>query len=200
LLWFPTNIYFMLLPAFAGLASAAALKATLNMVMPILHFNGALGTLLLTALATRVQHRSQFNRLVLVGLAAFTGGSVVYWSLLTTFRHSIIDWLYRGTYVESAFVVPIIALVPFTAAYSIVFGSALRALEQPRQVFWAHLGSAAVTLTLGIWATAVWGLAGAAAAILVASATIAVVCGVFLMRYMRAGQTQLAQTSVEEGR
>ncbi|CAM3384882.1 hypothetical protein [Rhodothermus bifroesti] len=40
--WVPGNIYYLALPAFHGLEAAAQLKALMNLLMPILHFNGAL--------------------------------------------------------------------------------------------------------------------------------------------------------------
>jgi O-antigen/teichoic acid export membrane protein len=179
--WIPGNIYFILLPAFGGLESAGALKAVLNLVMPVLHANGALATLLLPALASKVQDKSQFSRLVLAGVTVLGAGSLLYWCFLTTFRYPIVEWFYRGTYIQTASLVPIVALLPLSAACSAVFGSALRALERPQQVFWAYAVSTGATLTVGVWGTAVWGLRGATVGILLSSVITAAACGAFLM-------------------
>jgi O-antigen/teichoic acid export membrane protein len=44
--WVPGNIFYLILPVFHGLEAAAHFKALMNLLMPILHINGALGQLL----------------------------------------------------------------------------------------------------------------------------------------------------------
>ena len=178
--WIPGNLYYILIPAFAGLQAAGALKAVANLVLPILHFNSALASLLLPALAAAARRKSHFNRLVAAGLAVFAGGSILYWAVLTTFRVPIVAALYGQTYNDTAGLIPIMALLPLGAGCSAVLGSALRALERPHQVS-GYAVSTALTLTVGIWGVYAWGLTGAALGLLLSSATTAVVCSVFLI-------------------
>ena len=179
--WIPGNLYYVLVPAFAGLEAAGALRALSNLVLPITHFNQALGSLLLPALASAAHKKSQFNRLLGASLAVFVGGSLLYGGFLTVLREPIIDWLYRGAYGDTAALVPIVALLPIAAALIAVLGSALRALEQPQQVFWAYVASTVITLTVGIWGMARWGLTGAAIGLLLSTAVTVAVCGAFLV-------------------
>jgi O-antigen/teichoic acid export membrane protein len=179
--WIPGNLYYILLPAFAGLEAAGALKAISNLVMPVLQFNGALATLLVPALASAARKKSQFNRLVAAGLTAFAGGSLLYGGFLMVLRIPLVEWLYRGAYSDTAALVPILALLPVGAACTAVFGSALRALERPQQVFWAYVVSTGATVTVGVWGMAAWGLTGAAVGLLLSSAITAGLCGAFLL-------------------
>jgi O-antigen/teichoic acid export membrane protein len=176
--WIPGNLYYVLLPVFAGLEGTAAVRAVATLVLPILHFNAALGTLLLPALAAAVPRRRQFDRIVLGAFALFAGGSLAYWGLLTLYREPVVAWLYGGAYADTASLVPIMALVPLAAAGSAVLGSALRALERPQQVFWAYVVSAAVTGTAGVALMAHWGTRGAAIGLVASALVTAAACGV----------------------
>ena len=178
--WIPNNLYYILLPAFAGLDAAGALKAVSNLTMPIIYFNEGLSVLLLPALASATQAKAQINRLVAGSLTVFTGGSLLYGAFLVALRVPIIDWFYHGAYREVAPLVPILALLPISAAFSAVLGSSLRAFERPQHVFWAYVASSSVTVTFGIWAMATWGLTGAAVGLLLSSATTPAACGTFL--------------------
>jgi O-antigen/teichoic acid export membrane protein len=62
--WVPGNVYYLLLPAFAGLEAAGAVRAVSNLVLPVLHLNAALGILLLPALSSVAADRSRFDRTV----------------------------------------------------------------------------------------------------------------------------------------
>lgn len=185
--WIPGNLYYVMLPAFAGLEATGALRAVSNLVLPITHFNQALGSLLLPALASTASHRSEFNRRVMLSSAVFVGSSLVYGGLLTAFRMPIIDWLYHGSYRETAAILPIVALLPVASALIAVLGSALRALEQPRQVFLAYVGSTLFTVTAGIWGMARWGVTGAALCLCLSATVTVVMCGALLVRGQRNG-------------
>jgi O-antigen/teichoic acid export membrane protein len=182
--WIPGNIYSILLPAFAGLEAAGALKALLNLVMPIMHANSALSTLLIPALAA-VRERPDFNRLVRRGLTAFAAGSLAYWFVLTAFREPIIALLYGGRYGNTTSLVPLVALLPLSGACMAVLGSALRVLERPQHVFWAYVISVVATLTIGVPLTAGWGLTGAAAGLLLSSVVTAVASSACLLSCQR---------------
>jgi O-antigen/teichoic acid export membrane protein len=177
--WIPGNIYSIVLPAFAGLEAAGALRALSNLALPIMHANGALATLLIPALGA-VREKPAFNRLVRTAIVALDGGSLLYWLLLTAFRDPIIAWLYHGAYKETAPLVPIVALLPLVAGCMAVLGSALRVLERPQDVFRAYVISVIATVAIGIPLVARWGLPGAVAGVLISSAVTAAASGVYL--------------------
>jgi O-antigen/teichoic acid export membrane protein len=180
--WIPGNIYSIVLPAFAGLEAAGALRALSNLAMPIMHANGALATLLIPALGS-VRGRPAFDRVVRTALGAFVAGSLAYWLLLTSFRTPIIAWLYRGAYSDTTSLVPAMALLPLVAACMAVLGSALRVLERPQLVFRAYVISVAATVTIGIPLVARWGVKGAVAGLVLSSATTAAASGVYLLAH-----------------
>jgi O-antigen/teichoic acid export membrane protein len=184
--WIPNNLYYVLLPAFAGLQAAGGLKAASNLVMPMMYFNEGLTMLLLPTLAFAAQAKSQFNRLVAGSLAVFAGGSLLYAGLLTVLRVPIVEWLYQGAYRDTARLVPVVALLPISAGCSAVLASSLRALERPQHVFLAYVVSSAVTITFGLWAMATWGLPGAVVGLFVSSATTPATCGTLLWATRRA--------------
>jgi O-antigen/teichoic acid export membrane protein len=181
--WVPGNLYYVLLPAFAGLEATAGLKALSTLVLPILHLNAALSTMLLPALSAAARQQSNFTQLVTRSLVVLTGGSLLYGALVTVFRVPIIEWLYRGAYTDSAALMPTVALLPVMAACIAVLGSALRALDRPHLVFWTYVASTTATVTFGVWAVATWGSRGAATGLVLSSAVTAGMCGLFLLRY-----------------
>jgi len=180
--WIPGQLYYILLPSFAGLQAAGTLRAVSNLVVPITHFNEALNSLLLPALASAAPTKTRFHKFLAAGVVVFVGGSLAYGAVLTAFREPVIDWLYHGRYREAAGLVPLMSLIPVAAALSAVLGSALRAREQPRHVFWGYVASSVVTGTAGIWAMLQWGLRGAAGGLLLSST---VTVAMFLLALIR---------------
>jgi O-antigen/teichoic acid export membrane protein len=74
--WVTDNIYFLVLPVWAGLAEAGGLKALLNLAMPALHGIAALGVLLLPILV-RDRERGgpgAMKRTMKLALALFLSG------------------------------------------------------------------------------------------------------------------------------
>ena len=182
--WISANAYFFVLPIVVGLEATAGLRALLNLVMPILHANAALGLLLVPAMV-RAWPGRQFERLLLAGIIVFSGGALLYWVLASMYSTWAISWLYDGRYVQYAHLLPIVAILPLTAGIVSVLGSALQALERPDQVFWAHLASAVAVCSVGLWMTFRWGITGAAIGQLLASGTMAAVMVVHVV-----GQTR----------
>jgi O-antigen/teichoic acid export membrane protein len=56
LIWIPGNIYYALLPAFVGLEGSAALKAIMNLLMPILHSISAVSILLVPLFSKTIRN------------------------------------------------------------------------------------------------------------------------------------------------
>jgi O-antigen/teichoic acid export membrane protein len=183
--WVSENIYFLVLPAWAGLAEAGALKALMNLAMPALQTIGALGVLLLPVL---VRNRDDggpaaMKRTMKLSLALFLLGSGCYMTVLCGFRLQIFHLLYAGKYVAYAsWPVLLLGLVPFGLSLPIVMGGALRALEQPNLVFWSAVGASAMTLALGVPLACSLGVGGALIGIVVSYIIMGVLMLLFLMR------------------
>jgi O-antigen/teichoic acid export membrane protein len=190
-MWVPLNIYYLVLPAWGGLEAAGALKALMNLANPVLHSLIAFGMLLVPLLVRHrdrggiVRMRQTVRRLV----GVFLLGSAVYFVVLWQFHAEILQLLYGGKYLEYG-PAPFLLLgaVPLLASLTTVLGSALRALERPDRLFWCYLISSAAAVFVGTPLTAVFGLTGALAGILVSYVTGAVAMGAHLKRTSELGE------------
>lgn len=162
------GIYYLVLPIFGNLEAAAALKALMNLIMPVLHANVALAVLLVPTLvqargSARFKHLMRFS-----GILRFSA-SASYLVLLILFHRPLMIWLYGGKYMEYANLVWLVGLIPLVAALTGLMAAALRAFERPERMFWAYLLSTVVALTAGMGFLVAWGVAGAIVAVLVSS-------------------------------
>ena len=76
--WVPGNIYYLILPVFHGFKAAAHFKALMNLLMPILHINGALGQLLVPGMV-RALAQGKLLPFALANLAVLTTLAALYW-------------------------------------------------------------------------------------------------------------------------
>jgi O-antigen/teichoic acid export membrane protein len=186
--WVSDSIYFLVLPAWVGLAEAGALKALLNLAMPALHTISALGLLLLPIL---VRDRDcggprAMNRTIKLSLALFLLGSACYLAPLWGFRLQIFHFLYAGKYAGYAsWPLLLVGLLPFAQSLPVVMGGALRVLEQPNLVFWSSVGSGVVALALGVPLASSLGVGGALVGLVVSYVLMGILMLFFLMRSVR---------------
>jgi O-antigen/teichoic acid export membrane protein len=186
--WFPSNIYYSLLPAWMGLAASGALRAFANLAMPALHSISPLSSLLLPLLVqARQQGGPQLMTKRMKPLLAFLiAGSIVYLGLLLYFRSAILNLCYAGKYLEYGWLpVFLVGLLPITVSLNTVLACGLRALERPDWVFWGYVGSSAVTLVVGIPLSARLGIVGALSGVLFSSLTTGLMALLFYTRYQR---------------
>jgi len=186
--WVTDNIYYLVLPAWVGLAESGALKALLNLAMPALQSISALGVLLLPIL---VRDRDcggprAMKRTIKLSLALFLLGSACYLALLWGFRLQIFHFLYAGKYAAYAsWPLLLVGLLPFAQSLPTVMGGALGALEKPNLGFWSSVGSGAVALALGVPLASSLGAGGALVGFVVSYVLMGVLMLFFLMRSVR---------------
>lgn len=179
--WIPQGIYYLLLPLRGGLESTAALKALMNLTMPVLHAYLPLATLLVPALVRTRGHPS-FWRTVWLALLFSTLGSLLYWLVLGIVHQPLVNLLYDGRYLDASGLLWLVGLIPVTGAGVGVMGSTLRALERPDQIFWAYVLSSVVAVTAGLGLMFGFGLPGASAGIVLSSLTTAGAMSWFVWR------------------
>ena len=155
----PGNIYYFLLPTMATLEQSGALRAMTNLYMPLLQACAALCLLLLPAFV-RTQGTAEGKRLHRLSLLVLAGGPLLYWLGLGLFRQQVVALVYGGKYQEYSGLIWILGMQPVIAGMCGVYGSLLRARQQMQAVFWGGVVAAAGAVTLGIWMTRVFGLAG----------------------------------------
>jgi O-antigen/teichoic acid export membrane protein len=170
--WFPGHVYYALLPAWLGLEGAGGLRALMNFVMPVLQAISALTMLLLPMLVRDRAHggAKKMNRTMLLFLALFCGGAVVYLTGLWLFRGSVFQIFYGGKYIQYAgWPLLLTGLLPLGTCVSAVLGDGLRALERPDSIFWCYAGSVTGAVVVGIPLSATMGVSGALLGLLASS-------------------------------
>jgi O-antigen/teichoic acid export membrane protein len=180
--WVQSYLYYLVLPIWGGLAAAGALKALLNLVMPILQSDAAILTLLMPEFARSRSTPGRFRNLVTWSAAAFAAESCLYWAGLLLFGGWLLNWLYGGAYHYRPALLVLLGIVPLLNGQLNVLGNALRAREQPDAVFWATVLSVVVACTLGLGAVAIGGVEGAVVGLAAGSATQVVVMAWLLAR------------------
>jgi O-antigen/teichoic acid export membrane protein len=171
--WIPQGIFYLLLPLRGGLESTAALKALMNLIMPVLHAYLPLATLMVPALV-HTRGRESFWRTVRLALVFSTIASLAYWLLLGLTHRPLMALVYGGRYLDDSRLLWLVGVIPITGAGVGVMGSTLRALERPDRIFWAYVLSSIVAVTVGLGLMLLVGLRGAAAGIVLSSLTTAV--------------------------
>jgi len=171
-MWVPWNIFYTLVASFSGLAHSGELRALLNFALPVAQTYAAFSLLFLPHAASTNEDkgwnavRRDSQRITML----FVLGGVVYWAGICFFRTKLIGLLYAGQYANVAH------LLPWVGLASIFWGAAqgpalaLRARKTPSSVFVMYLVSAMVAVIVGIPSTVKYGLPGAVAAMLLASA------------------------------
>jgi O-antigen/teichoic acid export membrane protein len=169
-IWIPSNVYYFIVPAFAGVAQAGTLRAMMNFTLPAGQTTTALQLLFQTHTA-QVQHErgnAALKSLSLKLARVFLLGSLLYWGALIAFGKPLVHLLYAGKYTDIADYLPWLALAFIVNTMNSVPTVGLRALQRPSAVFAAYSVATAVTLLMGIPLTWAWGVKGVIAAMLAA--------------------------------
>jgi O-antigen/teichoic acid export membrane protein len=162
--WVVENIYYLVLPAWAGLAEAGALKALLNLAQPAMQSVSALGVLLLPRL---VRDRDRggtpaMKRTIKLSLASFLLGSACYLALLWGLRFETFHFLYAGKYAAyTSLQLLLLGLLPVAQSVPNVLGNALGVLERPDLGFVAWVTGSVVAFAVGVPLAARLGSGGA---------------------------------------
>ena len=173
-----------------GYDAAGALRALLVFTMPPFQVITALTSMLFLPIVARDFARGDMRSVqartwaLFIGLLAF---AIVYEFALFIFASRLERVLYHGKYAGSAWLIPVLGLLPIFNAAASGFVTTLRAAGRP-QYFPI---SGAITAPLGIVSalamTYVWGLAGAGISNIVTSAAPAVVAYVLYRRWISTG-------------
>jgi O-antigen/teichoic acid export membrane protein len=174
LTWLPASIYYFLLPQFAGVDAAGALKAIMNLVLPVLHGYTALSMVLLPALSGADSGAALSGKLRLA-LRLYLLPAIVYCGIVTLYHRQVFEWLYASQYSGVSWLLPIAAPMVVAAGVAAVYSTALRALQRPDRVFWSYAFASGAALTAGVLLTARYQLLGAVLGLTLSYVTVAVV-------------------------
>lgn len=181
------SIYYPLLGKFRGLAETGTLKAVLNLSSPIGQLVVALSALLLPYAARRYHEEGAagVERLAWKFTWLSLGGALAYWLVFLLFSGPIVRFLYAGKYVETASLLPLLALGSVFRIAATVQAVALRAVQLPALVFVAFFISSAVGFLIGVPAVWAFGIRGAVFATALSSATVLGATSILLRRNSR---------------
>lgn len=187
MMWVPANIFYPMVSSFKGMAQAGELKALMNFATPMLQFYGAIALLLLPH-ATRVhaqQSKAALRKAALRITTLCVLSSGAYWVVLLVFQRRIFHVLYSGRYTEVQYLLPVVALA--SLSWSAFFGPAtvLRAMEAPDQVFGAVALASCISVLVGVPATKVLGVQGAAWAMAISETLAFLAVSALLVRKLR---------------
>jgi O-antigen/teichoic acid export membrane protein len=160
-IWIPSNLYYLLLSHFSGMAAAGELRALMNFASPLFQSCAAL-SLLLIPYAARVQsQKGDAEALTWKITLLHLSGAVVYWALVAAFKEPAFRLLYSGKYLEVVNLIPIVGLA--SIFWSAFFGPAtvLQGMQSPGSVFTAAFISSLFCFAVGIPATWAFGVRGA---------------------------------------
>lgn len=168
--WAAGNIFFIVLPIFANLEAVGTLRAAFNFIMPMMQVFAALGSVVLPELV-RARQRDALHRETKLILVLYVGVAIVYGGGLVALAEPARAFIYGASYPALRSYIAVLSLLPVTGALVSVTAASLRALERPRGVFIAYLGSTAVSVSLGTLLVYRYGAFGAAVGMLLASVT-----------------------------
>jgi O-antigen/teichoic acid export membrane protein len=205
--WVPWNGFYSVVAHYSGLAESGALKALLNLAMPMTQTYAAF-SLLFISQAARLGHEKGWE--AVKGLAwriagLYTLGSSAYWIVICLFRAQLIRLMYAGHYQEISPLVPVVAVASILAGAAMGPTIAIRAMRSPASVTAIYFGSSVVCALVGIPAVRAWGIRGAVVGILLSSA-ISAFTGFLMVRSRKLqdrmtapGTQQLSPESVSVG-
>lgn len=163
LTWLPGNLYYTLLPVWAGLEGSAALRAIMNLATPLLQVMSA-GSVLFLPKFTRMlrsDEKGSMHHLVQFATFLFVAGAVINWFLLFLFGNKFFSWLYADRYAQYADLLVLVGFFPLLEGISGVLSTALRAMLYIDRVFWCSVVGVLLAFTAGLGLIAYAGVVGA---------------------------------------
>ncbi len=192
LIWFMVNIYYVVLPLTASLAATGALKALMNLIMPV-HLATAAVTALLTPIFVRAYKKNgkagvtkDLKRyIVIISMIC-----VPYFFIMIFFGKQVMTLLYDGQF-DDIVTLPnliLMGLLPVLTAITRTFDSAILAMGGVKKVFLSKLIPGAITIFIGMPLLVQYGLLGANI-----SALLSAIAGIFVLIYYYKNFSQIVQ-------
>lgn len=171
--------YLPLVSAFAGLAQAGALRAMQNLVAPVQQFLTAFNLLWLpwAARQTRMMDQSTLRSKLLAILGTIATTVVGYALLLLSFAAPLTALLYGqdNNYSQFLWILPYLISAVVIGALNNGLILFLKALRRPDQVLLSQMGSALLTLTVGVFLVWQFGILGTAIGSIISAVAAALI-------------------------
>jgi O-antigen/teichoic acid export membrane protein len=183
--WIPGNAAYFILSMSGNMEGGATYRALMNLQMPVLHINTALGLLIIPYLSRIAQSGDylRFHKTIRIFVGLLAGFSMLYGLFLWLANVQIMDVLYAGKFSDSASLVPVLSIFLVFAAFSAIMSTALRCLQATRRVLNATGIGAVASLGLGVWLIPTMNVRGAIFSMIVSSCCEA---GMMVWMYQKA--------------
>jgi len=189
LIWLTNNAYYVVLSMTASLEEVATFRALFNLLTPFHHITLALASIILPVMSRQFSTAGipGVRKLVKYYLSILAPLGLLYALAVGASADLLVEIAYGGKYSTYArYLWPGLALPILWPAVS-VLGNSLRAVNLPKQVFWAYLLSSAVVVAVGFPLIAMFRVPGA-----FASWSTALVAGLAALAW---ANRKLAQTA-----
>jgi O-antigen/teichoic acid export membrane protein len=163
--------------ALLGLGSAGVLRAMQMPSLVMTQVVSAIGLLLLPTLARDygLGHIDQLRKKAVYASVVLAAAALIYAVALGIFAKPIESLMYAGRFSSSAWLIPVLGLVPVCTAFAAGFTMALRACQKPHFDLLANAISAPVGLVTAVLFIKLWGLGGASVSLVAGFAVYAAV-------------------------
>jgi O-antigen/teichoic acid export membrane protein len=175
LAWVSSNIFYLILPVWVGLEGSAALRAVVNLTMPLMQVDMAISALFIPFFVRKLKEQgcAGLSPAIWLACGGLTLLAVGYYGGLMVFHRELFLWLYGGRYADQTDLLLLAGLTLLPRSVTAVMGPALRAMERLEHLFRCQVVATAAALTVGLWLVAAHGVAGAMAGTLVSVTTMA---------------------------
>ena len=166
--WIPANIYILLLPIFWSYEKVGLLRASLNLILPVIQIQLAMTPLLLPWLVRQI-HTSTFQlRLRQIGALLILFPTL--WTLcLAIFGQALLEFAYDGKYETSSMTLFLLGMTTMVSALVLTLSAAIKAHSEPKLLIrgysLATLSSLVIGIPLMIW----YGVLGVIVGMLIAA-------------------------------
>lgn len=185
--WIPTQLNYLLFPLLVSVSISAALRATMNLVLPITMAISATMLIILPSFvrvyyAKGKEGLTERAKKVAVMYLLITG---TYCLVLVVGGTFIIDILYDGRFNEYVSLPYLLTmgLIPIATGVNAVLDAALRAMEAVKQTFMAKIIPTILTVTVGVAMLAAFGLIGATLGMVLTESVMFILLFVIYRRY-----------------
>ena len=194
--WFSDNLWYILAAGYFGMAEVGALRAIVNLFLPILQTLTALRRIALPYLSSKSHQEGDSAASGPSNAIAFLSGTLAfaYCGTLILFSGPVFHFFYGGRFGQFAYLMPWVALQYIFSSAALGYQLALRAAQRPSLVFCARCVEALVFVAASIPATMRFGLLGMVASGAL-SKFVLVVMSAVLMRYKLRAQSLLRYRS-----
>jgi O-antigen/teichoic acid export membrane protein len=175
--------------AFLGLGAAGILRAMQIPSLVMTQIIIAAGLLALPTMSSDFGRGRipQLRRKAVLCAVFLTALALAFAFVLGLFARPIESLLFRGRFSATAWLIPILALVPVCTGFTTGFSVAVRAYQQPRLDLLTNAISAPVGLATAVVLIKIWGLAGAGVSMVAGSAASALA---FFWMFVRMGSKE----------